>query len=561
MIAKNDVYDIATAAKLHQAHGSEIDSQFNEALATYQDGIQAGYHAGNATRYLPVPAGIDRGGSNADYHYRHELSYLLMMERARADDRDNMVIGQGINRLVSNVMQSGNNHDPDTGDKQLDKDLKQEYADHCADPDQVDYEGEKDFKQLSRMGFRHSIVDGDVFYLPTELGSIQHFEGHHCRNPFGTRNTAPMSQNNKTLTGIVNGVQLHNGKRVGFHFTPQSIGPYQSQRFQSRMVRTRDSRTGDRQVFQVYNPKRLSQRRGVTTMAPMVFPTNYHDDAQFATLVNLKRQSFIAILHSFDINADMDGAGKTRGGSRKTGARADGSTRTTEGGGPGQDYFASTAGERIEAWTPNIPSAQFLAYCELLLAIMAVNLDLPMMVFMLDVSKGNFNNYRGVMDQARMRFREFQRNQILQLETPAYLHWLRRRIGQEPAYRNAARRAGINIRRHSITPEGWPYIQPVQDAAADDMRRTRNLTSDRRAARERGFDQDQISREIVEDRGDHIVRAIERANEINGAYEDANVNWREIAWGQANGSVRVSLNGSIDEVEETKDKKDDSTST
>ena len=44
----------------------------------------------------------------------------------------------------------------------------------------------------------------------------------------------------------------------------------------------------------------------------------------------------------------------------------------------------------------------------MLLGILAVNLDLPLCVFLLDASETNYSGFRGAIDQARQRWREVQ---------------------------------------------------------------------------------------------------------------------------------------------------------
>jgi hypothetical protein len=168
------------------------------------------------------------------------------------------------------------------------------------------------------------------------------------------------------------------------------------------------------------------------------------------------------------------------------------------------------------------------------------------MVFFLDASKGNFSNFRGVMQQAYRRFRFFQRKHRSQLHTPTYLHYVWRRIKNEQAMRNAWRRYGMAMFKHQFTPPRYEYIQPLQDAAADDMRLTRNLVSHRQWCLENStVDWWKIADEITEDRATLIEAAMKQAARLNVVYAPQQVNWREIAFGQSSSGTQVSLSGAV----------------
>lgn len=545
-IARRNGQAIAGFYAMAAASGSAAD----QAFARQMTEVHSSYFAGQTSRYLPLPPGIQALGSSADYHYSTEYGYFLMVERARFDDRDNMVIGQGVNRFVANVVQNGFTLQIETGDESIDEDLWDAWHEWAASPEACDYDGERDFDQIARGLLRNRTVDGDVFCLPTTEGSLQVIENHRCRNPFGAKTRVTNG------TGIIHGVEIQNQKRVAFYFTPDELSPTAqvSRRTRMRRIPARDDE-GNRQVYQVYDPRRFSQRRGVTAFAPIVFPAKYHDDLQFAALVNAKRSSFIAIVREFDMDAPKPP--DRQAGSRSETTRDDGTTRTDEGGAPGQT-LRGAKGEKIKPWAANIPAPQFFQHSAALLGIISINIDLPVMVFLLDASATNFNGYRGVIDQARMRFSQIQSDLITQFHRPCYRWKVRQWIQADQALRRAAARSGINIFGHRWTPRGYPYIQPVQDAAADDLRMAKNLISPRRRAEERGLDYDILSTEIVEDRASMVLKALEAAEQINKQYEDAKVTWRDLAYG-GDTAVKVSLSGTLDDNDQADQKQEQPT--
>lgn len=535
------------ANAVRSAIGSDASSDMRQFGELMQE-VHAGYFSGGTSRYLPTPNGVNPLGTGSDYHYRTENQYFLMVERARYDDRDNMVIGQGITRFVANVMRTGFRLRPDTGDEQLNADLVAGWNEWANDRSMCDYEGEKTFSKMANSLLRARTVDGDVFVLPTSSGHLQVVENHHCRNPFGATTKV------RSGTGIVHGVEILNGRRVGYWFTPDDLEPGArvSRKTRMRRIAARD-RNGNRQVLQIYDPKRFSQRRGVTALAPVVFTSKYHDDLQFANLVNAKRQSFIATIHTFDTDAGTYAQQAAKNistiGKRSELTRADGTTNTVEGSGPGVRYTGKP-GEKITPWAPNVPAASFFDHANMLLLIISINLDMPDIVFRLDASSTNFNGYRGVIDQARQRFEQIQAEMVEQFHAEVYRWWLRRQIASDPAIRSVASRSDVNVFGHRWTPQGWPYVQPVQDATTDILRLNGNLVSHQRRSEERGMVWEDELKEIVQGRAMLIEHAITKAEEINAKFPelDQRVMWRELAYGFES-NVKVSMTGQIDGAE------------
>ncbi len=367
---------------IKEKSNSPTEHQFQSELAEYQ----ASYYAGGTSRFLPMPTGVQAMGSDADSHYRQEQAYFLAVERGRFEDRENMVLGQGINRLTSNVLQNGFVHDSQAPDEDLADDLNTGWLDYANDPKQVDHEGERNLDKIADLGFRNMIVDGDISHLILENGSLQTMEAHYMRSPWSTLRAGRQETN-----GIIHGVELKNGHRVAYHYTPESLNSLSASRYQTRRIETFNE-GGIRQVLHVYNPRRFTQRRGVTTIAPIVFPAKYHDDLQFAALVNAKRQSFIATIHEFDLASEDDGSNDIS--QNRSQPYIPGVTsREYETGSPGTKV-KGLPGEKIKPWTTNVPSHSHFQHADLLMTIMSINLDLPMIVFFLDASKGNFNTFR-----------------------------------------------------------------------------------------------------------------------------------------------------------------------
>lgn len=511
--------------KAWESLGPAIQRTFVEAMRD----VFAGYYAGENTRYLPTPPGTNPLGSGADYHYRNESQYLRMIERARYFDRDNMVVGQGVTRLIANVLQDGFTLDPDTGDSALDDELRNRWWEWAEDPRQCDDEQERTWAEMEQLALRAVIVDGDIFAVPLSSGALQWFEGHACRNPYGSRNSG----------NLIHGVELTGRRRrAAYWLTPDEISPMASPQRGNAFARVPVDLGEDARVIHLCQRKRMSQTRGVTAFAPSVIPIQYHDDLQFATLLKAKAASFVALFHELAIDAAPGGA-RPRG-SRTTETQDDGSTRVIEKSGLATEVYGRP-GETLKGFAPNIPNPEFFPHASLVLTIVSINLDLPLQVFLLDPSKSNFSSWRGAIDQARMRMRQIQQWQASRLHCPVYRWKVRQWLTTDFAMRSVAERSGVDVFAHTWKPPRWPYIEPLTDAQADHYRIAKNLAPASVVFGDRGFEYDVLLPRIIDDRARLIEAACERAAAINERYPFAEVDWREVAYGSINDTTATTV--------------------
>jgi lambda family phage portal protein len=483
-------------------------------LAKIWGDLRADFRAGKDTRFTSRLAGHSSSGSGADYHYRNETQFLHMMERARHYQRNDPIVGQGVRRLVANIVQDGFTLDVDTGDEALDKDLTDRWKEWACTADLCHSEGEFTFSQMEQLALSAAVVDGDVFALPLTEGRLQMVEAHRCRTPKGT------------TRNVVHGVLMDEAaRRQEYWFTKEDLDPNRQLLKVSdiKPYPARDPKTGQRQVLHIYQPYRFSQRRGVTALAPVSDTVGMHDDIQFATLVKAQMAALIAILHERGPN--WTPGGDQQKGDRETETLTGGHTRTIEGVSAGLEIF-SDIDEKLTAFSPNIPSPEFFPHAMMVLTFIAINLDMPVHVLLLDPSKTNFSGWRGAIDQARLRFKQIQKWFAECFHTPIYRWKLRQWAQREPALRS--RLDDRTLYLHRWNPPQFPYIEPLTDASADLLQQRNALNSPRRLQAARGREWPEIAREIVADNGMAIVLALEKAAEINGQFPDAKVHWREL---------------------------------
>lgn len=467
------------------------------------------YSAAKPSRFRKRLSGVSAMGSGADFHYSSEADYLRMMETARSYDRNDMVIGQAIKRLISNVLQQGFQLDPQTGDEGLNAELKARWKAWSEDPAQCDSSGRHTFHALSKLALRHQIIDGDICALPLKAGSLEFVEAHRLRTPRNTRKN------------VVHGILMTRQRRPReYWFTKDNIPPHQP------LTRVADIRTykafspeGHPQVFHLFDPKRISQTRGITALAPIMDTIGMHDDIQFAKLVQQQIVSCFAIFRQREFQVDPPAPV----GATKTETLADNTTRTLEGISPGMEILGAP-GETLSGFSPNVPNAEFFDHAKLILTIISINLGLPLAVMLLDPSETNFSGWRGAIDQARLGFKDIQQSAITQLYRPTYHFKVRQWMAEDNALAGAAE----HVFNHAWSPPFWPYIEPFKDAQADKLIFSSLLNSRREVLNRRGLDIDDVDRAVVTDNVRLIRSCAEAAQQLKKDFPDARIDWRDV---------------------------------
>jgi len=476
--------------------------------------LRADYNAANSSRFRRTRAGVSSMGHSFDYHIRNESAYFKMMEFARDIERNDVVVSQGVTRLVDNVIQDGFQLDPMTGDDDLNAYMIEKWNNWAEQPENCHVSGEYCWHDIESLCLRHTIVDGDVVVLPRKDQTVELVEAHRIRTP-------------RTKRNVVLGVLLsEQRKRLEYWIAPEDIDPVRSSVKVGDITRwpVRDA-DGYRMVHHLYFPKRLSQTRGVTTLAPVADTTGMHDDIQFAKLV--QQQGVSCFVTYIERALEFVGGSTKQYGEQETESRSDGTTRVLEGIGPGMEVEGAP-GEKLHGFSPNIPNPEFFDHARLILTFISINLGLPLSVFLLDPTQTNFSGWRGAIDQARIGFKRLQRWEARRLHRPIYEWKVRQWIQIDPEIKKAANNPEIKIFRHRWNPPEWQYIEPLKDASAELLRSRNALISHRRLHAERGRDWDEISTEIVEDNVKAIRKAVIAKQGLKNEFPDEDFHWREL---------------------------------
>jgi len=510
-------------------------------MAEWYSGLRADYDAAKTGRFTRRRSGVSASGSGADFHYRSEAQYLKLMEYARDLDRNDLAIGQTITRAVQNTIQDGFKLDVRTGDEKLDKDLAARWTDWTEDAEQCDVAGDLTFWEMEQIVLRSCFVAGDILPLPIrdsgrDSGALQLVEAHRLRTPTNAK------LKRADGSAVIHGVKIdQQRKRQEYWFTRDDISPMQTV---SRVGQVEKipayGEDGEKQVFHVYDPRRATQTRGITALAPMFTASTIIDDVIFAKLVQAQVCSAFAIFRKRGPSWQGTGQEPEQQGERTTQTRSDGSTWPLEGIGPGLQVFGDPD-EELQGFSPNVPNPEFVPFARWILQLIGCNLGMPLVMVLLDAKETNFSGWRGAVDQARLGFRRNQKWLATRFHRPTY-HWkVRQWMARDSALRNAAAKDGIKIFGHRFQPSAWPYVDPWKDATADLLRVRNALTSQRRRAAERGMDWGDLSDEICDDNAMLIRKAHVKAQELNTEFPGLDVTWREVASLPTPDGVQVSI--------------------
>ena len=483
-------------------------------ISKSMDAIRADYDMSRENRFNRRRTGLAPQGGTADYHYRTESQYYQDIEKARDMDRNDSIIGQTIDRAVANIVQDGFTLDPQTGDKKLDDELWYRWQEWANDADMCDIAGCFTFHDYETHSMRSSLLDGDCFTLGIEDGFLQFVEAHSVQTS---------TRIDDTFLGITRNQQ---GRHEQYWIQRETLEPF-ALKEKAEPVQVYDE-TGLRQAFHVVNPKRPSQTRGVTALAPVFALAGMFEDIQFAKLVQQQVVSCFAIFRQQAAGSDSGLPSRNPGYGMPEVEITESGTRYIENIAPGMEIIGKP-GETLQGFSPNVPNSEYFNHVRLMLQMIGVNLGLPLCLVLMDGSETNFSGWRGAVDEARKGFRSNQKNLTNRFHKQVYEWKLSQWIDEDSALRRSSAASKVQIFRHKWNAPRWAYIDPVGDAQGDQLRLQNGLTSPRRLHAERGAEWEEVADEIVADNMYAITEAKKAAIKINADYPDGQVvHWREL---------------------------------
>ena len=461
----------------------------------------------NTRTRLAGPAGAD-----GNYHIQNQNAYQHSVSFARALEANNPAVSAALNRLVMAVNVGQMTPVPNTGSDTLNEHLSGKWnEDYKNNPDVCCSQGRFTYEQQADITFRRVITDGDLFPVVNADNplTVKHMESHRCQTPYRS----------KTDRGVC-GIQKTGDRVTHFWLTSQSL-PYRhgavlkDYPFKGKHGTPVYTQDGWKQATQIFNPKLFSIDRGFTALGAVGTTESRRDDLEFARVVKEQVASCVTFVQKATQNDQMlkqllqDGLLP----SADTNDDVQPTSFETDGAGfefavadiqPGR-VLRPKLGFDLEMLTPTITTDGQLGLNLLLLQYLAISLDLPLAMLLLDVARGSFSTVRVIMDLARDAFLKHQSWFGNQYHAFRWRNWIKASIPTDSMLANFRKTEGdvslleSKILRHTWQGKAFRHYHPVDDAAGDLIQISKSLKSYDKFARERyGITGDQLSTQIIE---------------------------------------------------------------
>lgn len=498
------------------------------ARSEYRAGLDA---ASRNNRFLRRRTGLGGAGDAR----LNATQLWFVRETVRHMELNDLLPGQALTRLTDLLMSPPFRVEPDTSDETLDQELAARWREWAENKLACDFYQSRTFDQLAWLHLYRTFVDGDVFPVLTDEGSIQTVEADCCVSPVA------LATRDETKARTVLGVELDAaGRPVAYWFAKSPpFGGYAANAAKLTRRPIRNER-GMQTTLHCHGSKRTTQHRGYTLWLPLIVKSGMLDDVDFAML--LKSQASAAITGVATREPDGD-ASPLAVGPETTATNSDGASETTFKVKPAA-IMDLPAGRDFKGWSSPVPNTEHLRYIRHELTELGAGLALPYCMLLLDASQTNFSGFRGAQNSARDTWVRLQADHVTQFHSPVYrwqcARWLPD-LRSATAYRLASQ--GL-LSRHRWIPGGWRYLNPLQDATADALTIARVLNSPRGVLAERGREFPTVARERTDDYGLLIDLALAKAQALRQKYPEADVTWRDVLHPVAQ---NISLSGSLDE--------------
>jgi len=351
--------------------------------------------------------------------------------------------------------------------------------------DEADAEGLTDFYGLQRRAAREVFMAGEVFFrirmrragdglsVPLQLQMLP-------------AEMLPLEQTGIAANGnaIRQGIEFDRiGRRVAYHFFRRHPGDSTDPGLAGDIVRVPAS-----EVIHVIDPIEGGQLRGVSRLAPAIvklFLLDQYDDAE------LDRKKVAAMYAMFVTSpAPENPLAPAEDDEMPAGVEIS----------PGQ-IVRLDPGEDVTVGQPADSGATYEPFQYRTLLQISAALGIPYPYLANDMVKGNFSNSRLALIEFRRRVSAWQHSvMVFQLCRPVYARWMDAAVlsGAFNLPRYEAKRSLLLTA--DWLPTKWDWVDPLKDANAEIAQIEAGLKSRTQAIAERGYDAEQVDREIAAER-------------------------------------------------------------
>jgi lambda family phage portal protein len=265
------------------------------------------------------------------------------------------------------------------------------------------------------------------------------------------------------------------GAPTAYHVWKEQRLPY--------IVPVRRERVPADQILHVYMSERPNQTRGVSWLAPIMFPHKmlggYIESELVAARIAASKMGFFTT---------KDGAvvGEMAAGSAP--AMMDANPGTAEALSPGWGF---------EQWDPQHPSTAFPSFVKAALREVASGIDVSYNSLANDLEGVNFSSIRAGLLNERDWWKLLQTFWIGEIVRPVYREWLGMAL-----LRGTLALESRDFRLYTAVgfmPRGWPWVDPLKDVEAAATAIGQGMTSRTRALAEQGVAFPEVIEELSEE--------------------------------------------------------------
>jgi lambda family phage portal protein len=350
--------------------------------------------------------------------------------------------------------------------------------------DEADAEGLTDFYGLQRRAAREVFLAGEVFFR---------FRPRRARDGLSVpvqlqmlpAEMLPLEQTGIGANGnaIRQGIEFDRiGRRVAYHFFRRHPGDSTDPGLAGDIVRVPAS-----EVIHVIDPVEGGQLRGVSKLAPAIvklFLLDQYDDAE------LDRKKVAAMYAMFVTSPAPENPLAPDDEDGPEGVEIS----------PGQ-IVRLDPGEDVTIGQPADSGGTYEPFQYRTLLQISAALGIPYPYIANDMVKGNFSNSRLALIEFRRRVSAWQHSvMVWQLCRPVYARWM-----DAAVLSGALSLPGYEANRSQLLavdwlPTKWDWVDPLKDANAEIAQIEAGLKSRTQAIAERGYDAEQVDRDIAAER-------------------------------------------------------------
>ena len=351
--------------------------------------------------------------------------------------------------------------------------------------DEADAEGLTDFYGLQRRAAREVFLAGEVFFrirmrrpgdglsVPLQLQMLP-------------AEMLPLEQTGIAANGnaIRQGIEFDRiGRRVAYHFFRRHPNDSTDPGLAGEIVRVPAS-----EVIHVIDPVEGGQLRGVSKLAPAIvklFLLDQYDDAE------LDRKKVAAMYAMFVTSPAPE---------NPLAPAEDDETPAGVEISPGQ-IVRLDPGEDVTVGQPADSGGTYEPFQYRTLLQISAALGIPYPYIANDMVKGNFSNSRLALIEFRRRVSAWQHSvMVYQLCRPVYARWMDAAVLSGALALPGYEANRVQLLTADWLPTKWDWVDPLKDANAEIASIEAGLKSRTQAIAERGYDAEQVDREIAAER-------------------------------------------------------------